>query len=180
MFTKIWQEGRLLWAEFSRTNASTHASSACYFSFLSLVPLLAICISLVTMTGVSQEQVLGFISLLVPDALKGFVDTLINDAFERSGLALSLSSLTLFWSASKGIKALRGGLNSAYYMEETRNAVLVAIISIVSVLLLGVMLAATVYLMFGNSVLHALASKLPDCKEADALTTMLNWLGRLR
>ena len=177
MLKKMWQEGQLLWAEFSRTNASTHASSACYFSFLSLVPLLAICISLVTMTGVSQEQVIGFFGLLIPDALKGFANTLISDAFDRSGLALSLSSLTLLWSASKGIKALRSGLNAAYYMKENRNAVLVAIISIVSVLLLGVMLAATMYLMFGNSVLHALANMLPNCKEADALTTALNWLG---
>ena len=177
MLKNIWQEGQLLWAEFSKTNASTHASSACYFSFVSLVPLLAICISLVTMTGVSQEQVMGFFGPLIPDALKGFVNTLVGDAFERSGLALSLSSLTLLWSASKGIRALRSGLNAAYRKEETRNAVLVAIISIVTVLLLCVLLAATMYLMFGNSVLHALANMLPNSKKTDALTTAFNWLG---
>lgn len=170
----LWQKGRILWAKFSNTNAATHASSISYFSFLSLVPVLAICISLISLTGVDQQEILEFLQKLVPDALQGFARELIDDAFERSGLAFSLSTVTLLWTASKSAKALRGGLNAAYLEQETRSAPVVIAISVVAIIILGLLIAAVMYLVFGGSVLHAIASKFPEIEEQYGLTTFFN------
>ena len=142
-----------LWHEFTGMGAWTYASSIAYFSFLSIVPLIAIFVSLISIVGVDEQDAAGFFAALVPDAFGDFVRGLVGDAFKRSGLAISLSSLVLLWSASKGIKALRGALNAAYGVKETRSGFAVIGISIAVVVILGVLIAAVMYLIFGNSVL---------------------------
>ncbi len=153
-----------MWGEFSGIGAATYASSISYYMFLSLVPLLAICIALVSLMGIDRQVVYDLVAPLIPDAMKGFVVTLLSDAYERSGLAFSLSTVSLLWSASKGAKALRVGLNAVYAEQETRGAVAVVIISILAVLSIGVLFAGTMWLIFGNSLLHALSQFVPDIK----------------
>lgn len=155
-------------------STATHASSIAYYAFLSLVPLLALCISLISFTGISQLDVYTFLTALVPDALSDFVNALVSDAFDRSGLAFSLSTLSLLWSASKGAKAMRVGLNAAYREREERNAVVVAVISIVAVIVMGVLLAATMWLIFGDSLLHTFARHIPSLQNHHTITAFTN------
>ena len=72
-----FDKARRAWAEFSAIGPSTHASSIAYYSFLSIVPLLAFCISLISLTGLDQQQVLDFLAAFVPDALSEFVSNLV-------------------------------------------------------------------------------------------------------
>ena len=146
--------------------AEAYASSITYFGFLSFVPLLALCISLVSLVGFGEEEVVAFLTAMVPDAFDDIVKALVGDAFRRSGLAFSLSTLVLLWSASKVVKALRRGLNAAYGVQETRNAVAVAGLSILATIILGVLFAAIVYLVFSNPVIHALEAAIPGLELA--------------
>lgn len=168
------REAKRIWYEFSLVSTATHASSIAYYAFLSLVPLLALCISLISFTGISQLDVYTFLTALVPDALSDFVNALVSDAFDRSGLAFSLSTLSLLWSASKGAKAMRVGLNAAYREREERNAVVVAVISIVAVIVMGVLLAATMWLIFGDSLLHTFARHIPSLLNHHTITAFTN------
>lgn len=154
----LWKKGKALWNKFSAVNAGVHASSISYFMFLSLVPLLALCISLVSIVGISEQEVADFFVSLVPDAIEGLARNLVSDAFARSGLALSLSTITLLWSASKGITALRRGLNAAYAVEESRSAPVVIALSIAVVIALGVLIASAMCLIFGDGIQNAIAS----------------------
>ena len=171
---ELWRKGRKLWAEFSKTSIPTHASSTAYFAFLSLVPLLAICISLLSAVGINEQETVLFFTTLVPDAMDELVRSLVLDAFDRSVMAFSLSTVTLLWSASKGAKALSVGLNSAYALQENRNVVTVTIVSILTGLALDILIAATIYLVFSGSIQHTLASIIPGLKERDALAMALN------
>lgn len=155
-------------------NAGTYASSIAYFAFLSLVPLLALCISLVSVAGLGEQEVARFCVSLVPDALKELVGTLVDDAFARSDIAFSLSTITLLWSASKGVKALRGGLNATYAVEESRNALSVALISIVAVLVLGVMFAGVLYLVFSDVLLRAISAIVPTARWSSGLIAVIS------
>lgn len=155
------KEARAAWKDFAATSAATHASSISYYTFFSIVPLLALCISLISLTGVNEQEVHLFFMSFVPEALIDLADALVLDAFERSGIAISLSTLSLLWAASKGAKALRAGLNSMYAEQENRNVVAVAIISLVAVIALGLLLAAAVWLVFSNSALLVLSRVAP-------------------
>ena len=171
---ELLRKAKALWDEFATINAGTHASSIAYFSFLSLPPTLAICISLVSLLGVSEADVGGLVSSLVPDALEELVQSIVSHAYANSGIAFSLSTITLLWSASKGAKALRGGLNATFSVRENRNAVAVAIISIVAIVLLGIMIAAVLYLIFSNSVMNALGKIAPSLRVPEPLEAMLS------
>lgn len=175
----LLQRGRAMWSEFSKIGTATYASSISYFMFLSLVPLLVICISLLTIVGISEQEVVTFLSALLPDTLDGLVAALVSDAYDRSGIAFSLSTITLLWSASKGAKALRVGLNAAYAQEETRSAIVVVAISIVVGLIIDLLIAATMYLVFRGSVLHALAGTIEGLQEQNLIFTILNSLATL-
>ena len=131
---ELWEKAKALWGEFSRVGAETYASSITYFGFLSFVPLLALCISLVSLVGFGEEEVVAFLTAMVP--------------------------------ASKVVKALRRGLNAAYGVQETRNAVAVAGLSILATIILGVLFAAIVYLVFSNPVIHALEAAIPGLELA--------------
>ena len=176
---RLFAEIRATWRQFSAAQPSTHASSISYYTFLSLVPILALCISLISLAGVDQRAVQDFLAAFVPDALSGLADTLVSDAFDRSGLAFSVSTLSLIWSASKGAKALRAGLNAAYDERENRGAVALAIISILAVVAMGVLIAGAMWMIFGNSVLHSLAQHLPELQVHDSLLELADLIAIL-
>ncbi len=165
---------KMLWADFSATNPAMHASSTSYFTFMSSVPVLVICISLVSLTGLGESEVCEALLAIVPEAFNSLVRTLVSEAFKHSGVAFSLSTITLLWTASKGAKSLRAGLNDAYGEEESRNIVVVTIISIVAIVVLGLLFAVAIYLMFGDSVMHALAKSIPEFKDKGAITGVFN------
>lgn len=175
----LLQKVRKMWTSFSGTAASTHASSIAYYSFFSIVPLLALGISIISLVGISKQEVYGLLTAFVPDAMGDLVHTLVSDAYDRSDLAFSLSTLSLIWSASKGAKALRTGLNAAYGRQENRNAVVVAAISIVTVLALDVLIAAGLWLVFGNSLLHGLSQHFPDLEVHNSVLELVDLVGTL-
>ena len=155
-------QARAEWGKFSVVDVTTHASSISYYTFFSIVPTIAICISLISLLGVNEQEVHNFLSKIVPDALGGLVSALVADAFARSGLAFSISTVSLIWSASKGTKALRKGLNASYGEQENRSAPVVIGISIVAVLVLGALIAAAMWVIFGNSALNALSQNISE------------------
>ena len=156
------RKGMALYDEYAVVNAGTYASSIAYFAFLSLVPMLTLCISFVSLAGYGEQEVVGFVVSMVPDAFERLVRALIKDAFDGSDLAISLSSVTLLWSASRGIKALLGGLNVAYGVEETRNKFAVAALSVFAALVFGVLVAGLMYLVFSHSLLRLISFLFPS------------------
>lgn len=155
-----------------KIDLDSHASSIAFFSFLSLVPLLTLCISLVSVLGISEEEVILFFTSMVPEALSGLIASLVKDAFAQSGLAFSISTLSLVWTASKGMRVLRKSLNAVYDTEETRGAVRVMISSIVATVALGLMLAAMMYHVFSGVAKQFLENLIPSLHFVD-VSTML-------
>lgn len=175
----LWQKARALWSEFSGIGPGTYASSIAYFAFLSLVPILALCISLVSFAGIDQDAIAAFITALMPEALEDLVQSLIADAFTRSRLAFSLSTIMLLWAAAKSMKALRAGLNAAYSKQEDRSFPALVAISILGAVILGVLLAAAMYVMFSGGVMRTLANLIPGYQPQDVLFTVLNLIATL-
>ena len=67
---------------------------------------------------------------------------------------MSLTILTLLWSASKGILSMMTGLNTIHEIEEKRNYFVLRFISSIYIGLMAVaVLFGMVLLLFGNSLL---------------------------
>lgn len=166
-------KGKMLIDEFSNVDAGTHASSIAYFMFLSIVPLLALCVSIVSIVGVGEQEVTMVFTAMLPDALDDLVSQLVADAFERSGIAFSLSTVTLLWSASRGMAALRTGLNAAFEAQEARSFPALVVISIIAALALGVLFAFVMYLIFSGVIAHVLSGLMPGLQHQDGLHAFL-------
>lgn len=157
-----WAKAPLaVFEEFGLLAPGTHASSIAYFMFLSLIPLVTLSISLTTMLGLGEREVADFLCAVVPGAFDGFIRPLIHDAFSQSGVALSLSTVTLLMAASQGVRALLAALNAAYRVDEKRNPVLLFALSIAASAVLVALLAAAVYLVFGGLATRALTAVVP-------------------
>jgi YihY family inner membrane protein len=78
------------------------------------------------------------------------------------GVALSLSTLALLLTASQGVSALCRGLNAAYGVREERSGLVVAAISVGVAFVVGTLIAATVYLVFGSALMRAAATVAPS------------------
>jgi membrane protein len=73
-----------------------------------------------------------------------------------------VSAIGLIWSASKGTRALRRGLNRVYDVEENRSFLVLYLIYIGYTLAMLVMLALMLFLVFVDPVSSFLAEKMPE------------------
>lgn len=162
------------WGEFSCTNAGTHASSIAFFFFLSGFPLMIIYASIVSAISIDQQQVVAFFCSMTPDTLNDFVEGVVNEAYAKSGIALSVSILTLLWTGSRVIRVIRNGLNAVYGIEETRNAVQVRVISIGVVIILIAFLTAVTAFIFSGGIQFILAGLLPGAQGPSIDPSVLN------
>lgn len=165
------QKVRILMGEWKRAYVGTHAASTAFFVFMSIIPLLILYVSLVPTSGLSQQEMALVLCDMVPDALDDLVTTLVNEAYEKSGLGFSLSLLTLFWTASQGASELRGGLNAMYDIEEDRNRVAVAAISIFFIVALLATLTFVLSLVFSGVIDRVMAVIVPSSHAQDLMMT---------
>lgn len=105
---------RAVQRELAGAQIPAFAANAAFFLFLSVFPALLFLLSVTQYTTVSMDGILNFLSPIVPDALEPLVTAILSD-LSRSNSAgiLSLSTVFLLWSASKGVYGLVRGLNQA-------------------------------------------------------------------
>ena len=151
----------------------THASSTAYFFFTALIPIIIIVVCIVSFSGITEQNLMELAEVVVPESLMGSIEAVIRDAYANSGLALTVSVVTLLWTASKGITALGRGLNAVYGEQEHRGLVRRVVISLLAVVVLIVLLAAALYLIFSDVIIHTLTSFLPDIVGPNELTTVV-------
>ena len=106
--------------DWTARDVGTYASSIAFFFFMSLIPLLIIVFQMLPLFGLSEFDLMVFLDRMIPEAMQGFAAIVVSQAYKYSKGTLSLSVITLVWSASKGTMALRQGLNRVYGVEETR------------------------------------------------------------
>lgn len=159
--------------DYTGAQVVTHASSTAYFFFTAIIPIIIIVVCIVSFSGITEHNLVGLAEHIVPDTLMESVEGIIHDAYANSGLALTVSVVTLLWTASKGITALGRGLNAAYGEKEHRGLVRRAIVSLIAVAVLILLLAAALYLIFSDVIMHMLTSILRDLVVPDELTTLL-------
>ena len=133
--------------DWTARDVGTYASSIAFFFFMSMIPLLIIIFQLLPIFGLSQVDLIKFLDRLMPEAMQGFAAIVVSQAYRYSMGTLSLSVVTLVWSASKGTMALRQGLNRVYGVEETRPYQVQVLLAIGYTAALLVMFALMLFLL---------------------------------
>ena len=147
------------WREIGEDKISVYAAQMAYALFFSLFPLLLFFAALFNLVA-DQQTVQNWFNSRLASALPGDVAGLLGTTIQKVVFAkgapgiLSFGLVTAAWSGSGVFGALRGALNDAYDVEETRPwwkqyAIQLAMLALSGV----VLLASTVILLNGEGVM---------------------------
>lgn len=115
---------------------AAHSGHSALFIIISVFPLLILMLALITHTGLGKNELLNFLDGLAPKGFQGDIFTSVSGLLERLGsVAVSITILTLLWSASGFIYSVTLGLNRIYRYEENRNYFLLRGISLLYTLI---------------------------------------------
>lgn len=135
-----------------------HGAYTCFFLVLSVFPILVVLFCLLGYTSYGLEEVMYFVSEVLPDAIEPLAERIVVGAYENtSAPVLSLSILTALWSAGRGMRGLLMGLNAVYGLKENRSYFVTRGISMLYTFLFLVVLVLTLVLhVFGTTILDYL------------------------
>ncbi len=159
---QLYQMTRKIMKTNTQNNMNAYASSAAFFIFLALIPMLLCVSTIIPYTGMTQNTLILLASEVLPAPFVGFAITLISEMYHRSPALLSVAVLMLIWSAAKGMLALMRSFQVIYQVEETRNYfVLRFLASIYTAFLMAGIVLTLVIMVFGNHVVEFLVSIIP-------------------
>lgn len=142
---------------FKTAQVSTYASSAAFYIFLSIIPIIVLLFTIVPYTPLTEEGVLRVLLEILPDSLDGFTTGIVAEVYDKNVAILSISAVVLLWSASKGMQAITLGLNSINGVKETRNFVLLRLEAcLYTVILLVFMVLSLGLFVFGSFIIDHL------------------------
>ena len=134
---------------YKELEVSAHAAAASFYIFLSIIPLIALVLTIVPYFPVSQEQLTKFFYIVLPGNLDSFIDSVTLQMTEQNPFYLFLSAVLLVWSAGKGMQSITRGLNAVYGVKnEKRPFLLLRFEACVYTLLLVVFLLVSVLITF--------------------------------
>ena len=162
--------------DFMGHDAGTHSSSIAFFFFMSLIPLLILLTALVPFFGIDAAAVSSLFREILPTNAGGFIDGVIKEAFDNSGIAFSLAAVMLLWSASRGVTALIKGLNAVCDEKDSRRPALITALSIGYTLALMAFMILVMLLIFSGRVLRLLKNYFPNIRLQTATATYIEFL----
>lgn len=101
---------------FREQNISEFAASASFFILISAIPFIMLLLGLLKyFLPVSSGEILYTMSVFLPQEIYDFAKAVIFEIFSKTpGSLISITAITMLWSASRGILAIIQGLNNAY------------------------------------------------------------------
>lgn len=142
---------------FKTARVTTYASSAAFYIFLSIIPIVVLLFTIIPYTPLTQEGVLKVLLEILPDSLDTFTTGIVAEVYDKNIAILSISAIVLLWSASKGMQAITLGLNSINGVKETRNFVLLRLEAcLYTVILLVLMILSLGLFVFGSFIMDQL------------------------
>lgn len=158
---------------------SAYSAQAAFFVIISAFPLIMLLLTLIKYLPYFHDGTTMIEFDMLPRDLNVFVTDMLYEIIEKSSrTVLSISAVTALWSASKGVYSIMLGLTAAYSLEESRSFIKMRFLSVIyTVFILIMLIAALGFLVFGNSIYHALIDFLPLAAEnVRIISTGIKWL----
>ncbi len=134
---------------YKELEVSAHAAAASFYLFLSIIPLIALVLTIIPYTPIKQEQLNQFLSLILPTSLESFIEATTLQMYGEGPIFLIISAVSLIWSAGKGMQSITRGLNAVYGVKnEKRNFILLRLEACIYTVLLVVILIVFVMVTF--------------------------------
>ena len=161
-----------------KDHITAFSAQAAFFTILSFFPFLIVVLSLMRFFPITPEDMIELVKTYLPEQYSGAVIPIINSLNGKlTTTYMSLTILTLLWSASKGILSMMTGLNTIHEIEEKRNYFVLRFISSIYIALMAVaVLFGMVLLLFGNSLLQQLYRFQPVLENQHLVFAMIRFI----
>lgn len=162
-FRNIYLKVKSVLKSASENSVYSYAGHSALFIIISFFPLLMLLLASVKYMPFSEKEVLELVSAIPLGNANNALNTAVKEVYARSGsLALSISAITLLWSASTSIYSITRGLNAIYGQSETRNYFLLRGLSLLyTVLFIIALLVLLILMVFGGGILAYVYIKIP-------------------
>lgn len=153
-FFQLYCKIRTFLTKYKEDHVSAFASQAAFFTILSFVPFILFLFTIIQYLPISKEVVTDIILSMVPKETDILVQSLITSLYSKiNGTLLSVSIITALWSASRIILSITRGLNAIFEIKETRNYLLLRIVSMFYTVIFSLLiLLLLIIVIFGNSL----------------------------
>ena len=149
--------------EVTKNNISALASSAAYFIFLSLIPIIMLICSIVPYTIVTEADLMYILGQLLPNTIAPLIINIVAEVYDKSPGFISIAAVITLWSAAKGILAIERGINLVNRVDETRNYIVLRCkAALYTIIMLVVVVFFLLVMVFGNVITHTIFGKYPD------------------
>ena len=134
-----------------------------YFFVLSFFPLLIFSLSVLSRLNFSYDFILELMNEMLPPNISAMISDFVSQTFSAQGTTvLSLSGITMLYSASRAVGALKRAINMSYEVDESRNFIVVKLMGMFYTLMFILILVLSVMVPnLAKSILEMLSNLLP-------------------
>lgn len=142
-------------------NIQAYSAQASFFIIISAIPFIMLLITLSKfILPIDEQYIIEAIRDILPSSTYSFASGIIDEIFGNSSIpVISVTALTLLWSASKGVRSINTGLHNVYKSQSHKNYFINTLHSIVFTLAFIILLIAVfAILLFGRQIADFLVS----------------------
>ena len=134
-----------------KDHVTAFSAQAAFFTILSFFPFMIVLLSLTRYFPITPNDMIELVRTYLPPKYSGMVVPIIRSLNGKlTTTYMSITILTLLWSASKGILSLMTGLNTIHEIPEKRNYFVLRFISSIYIGLFAIaVLFGLILLLFG-------------------------------
>ena len=153
-----------------KDDASGLAAQMTYHFVLAMFPMLIFLLTLLPAFNIDQSRITDMLSS-APSETSSIIKSVIGDVTKiASGGLLSVGLILAIWSAANGMTAIMNSFNVAYDVEDSRNGILLKLLSVVFTIVMGfVFLIAMALPTLGSAISHYLFGPL-------GLDSQIKWI----
>lgn len=171
----------VLWKKFTteikECHISAYASSAAFFMFLSLIPMLLLVCAILPYTPITEANLMEAVAAVVPTAIIPLAVNTVVEVYDKSPAVISISALVTIWTAGKGMLAITRGLHSIHKTNPEQNYFIQRLRACVYTVFLVIMILLSLLLgVFGESIGNTLSHSVPDISGFKPLFSNLRML----
>lgn len=168
-FKKIFHIYSVVSNEAYENHLFAYASQASFFVIISAIPFIMLVFSLLQLfLSVDTSYFISLVNDFFPVQVQKLIIDELNDAYTKVTVSsISLTSVFLVWSASRGVKAISYGLRMVFGTNDKANYWVSTFWSLIYTFLFAVgLIASVVAIVFGKAIADLIIDFFPEIKTA--------------
>lgn len=141
---------------------AVYAAQASFFVIISAVPFISLLISIISIAIPAELPDISSM-FTVSDTAMDMLESVVTQLKSAPNVSLlSISAVTTLWSASKGIAAIRSGIEKVYHARHSENMLSHRLKSLITTLIFMLLIVGVVVLLlFGNFIFGLIGFIIP-------------------